>query len=95
MINKQETGIVKWFSREKGFGFIIPDSGTITQGDEIFVHYSAIADQDGYRNLIEGDKVRFDLVDRGKGPQAQNVHRLHTNQTASDLAPSPSGRGLG
>jgi cold shock protein len=62
------TGIVKWFSRLKGFGFINPDEG----GNEVFVHYSAIRG-DGYRNLFEGDKVEYELIDRGKGPQAQNV----------------------
>ena len=61
-------GTVRWFSKMKGYGFIKPDGG----GDEVFVHYTAIA-QSGYRNLEEGDTVTFDLVDRGKGPQAQNV----------------------
>ncbi len=64
----RETGIVKWFSRLKGYGFINPDSGD----QEVFVHYSAIKG-DGYRNLYEGDKVEYELVDQGKGPQAQNV----------------------
>lgn len=64
----QPTGTVKWFSRLKGYGFILPDDG----GAEIFVHYSAI-NGEGYRNLYKGDKVAYDLVDRGKGPQAQNV----------------------
>ncbi len=64
----RETGIVKWFSRLKGYGFINPDQG----GKEVFVHYSAIRG-DGYRNLFEGDKVEYDMVDQGKGPQAQNV----------------------
>lgn len=62
------TGIVKWFSRLKGYGFINPDDGT----QEVFVHYSAIQGE-GYRNLYEGDKVEYNLVDQGKGPQAQNV----------------------
>ncbi len=62
------SGVVKWFSRLKGYGFINPDDG----GDEVFVHYSAI-DGDGYRNLYEGDKVEFELIDNGKGPQAQRV----------------------
>lgn len=62
------TGVVKWFSRLKGYGFINPDDG----GQEVFVHYSAI-DGEGYRNLYEGDKVEFELVDRGRGPQAQKV----------------------
>lgn len=64
----KSTGVVKWFSRLKGYGFINPDDG----GDEVFVHYSAI-DGDGYRNLYEGDRVEFELVDQGKGPQAQHV----------------------
>jgi CspA family cold shock protein len=64
----KETGTVKWFSRLKGYGFINPDSGQ----QEIFVHYSAIQG-DGYRNLFEGDRVEYELVDRGKGPQAANV----------------------
>ena len=62
------SGVVKWFSRLKGYGFINPDNGD----QEVFVHYSAI-DGEGYRNLYEGDQVEFELVDRGKGPQAQNV----------------------
>ena len=66
------TGIVKWFSRLKGYGFINPDDG----GDEVFVHYSAI-DGEGYRNLHEGDNVDFELVDQGKGPQARNVSSRH------------------
>lgn len=61
-------GIVKWFSRVKGYGFINPDDG----GQEVFVHYSAI-EGEGYRNLYEGDRVEYELVDRGKGPQAQGV----------------------
>ena len=66
MIKKQ--GVVKWFNRLKGFGFIRPDEG----GSDVFVHYSAIKG-DGYRNLFEGDVVHFDEVDDGKGPQARNV----------------------
>ncbi len=68
----RETGIVKWFSRLKGYGFINPDEG----GKEVFVHYSAIRG-DGYKNLFEGDKVEYDLIDQGKGPQAKNVEPRH------------------
>ena len=50
------TVIVKWFSENKGWGFIIPDEG----GDDIFVHYSAIETQ-GFKTLIEGQKVTFEL----------------------------------
>ncbi|MEZ4594552.1 MAG: cold-shock protein [Chloroflexota bacterium] len=66
------TGTVKWFNREKGYGFIVPDGG----GEETFVHYTAIQ-ADGYRNLYEDDRVTYDLVDVGRGPQAQNVRLLH------------------
>lgn len=62
------SGTVKWFSRLKGYGFINPDDGE----REVFVHYSAIQG-DGYRNLYEGDRVEYELIDQGKGPQAQNV----------------------
>lgn len=64
----RHTGTVKWFDRVKGYGFIIPDDGSA----EVFVHYSAIQG-DGYRNLHDGDRVSYDLVDRGRGPQAQAV----------------------
>ena len=60
-------GTVKWFSNEKGYGFISrPD------GDDVFVHYTAIAG-DGYRSLNEGQEVEFDIVDGPKGQQAANV----------------------
>lgn len=65
---ERKSGIVKWFNRVKGFGFISPDE----EESEVFVHYSAI-DGDGYRNLHEGDRVDFDEIDEGKGPQARNV----------------------
>ena len=64
----RQSGVVKWFNTLKGYGFITPDTGE----REIFVHYSAI-DGEGYRNLYEGDRVEFDVIDVGKGPQARNV----------------------
>jgi CspA family cold shock protein len=66
-------GVVKWFSRIKGYGFILPDEGE----QEVFVHYSAI-EGEGYRNLYEGDRVEFVEVDVGRGPQAKNVNALRT-----------------
>ncbi len=66
MANK--TGVVKWFNRIKGYGFIEPDDG----GRDVFVHYTAI-DGEGYRNLYEGDRVDYQEVDLGKGPQARAV----------------------
>ena len=68
----KQNGTVKWFNRLKGFGFILPDEG----GDEVFVHYSAI-EGDGYRNLYEGDRVEYVLIDRGKGPLAHKVYPRH------------------
>jgi cold shock protein len=60
-------GIVKWFSNEKGYGFIERD-----EGDDVFVHHSAIV-MDGYRTLREGQRVEFDVVQGDKGLQAANV----------------------
>ena len=62
-----ETGTVKWFNPDKGYGFIARDNG----GD-IFVHYSAIQGG-GYRSLNEGDKVEFEVGEGQRGPAAQNV----------------------
>ncbi|MEV4944955.1 cold-shock protein [Streptomyces sp. NPDC053755] len=62
------TGTVKWFNAEKGFGFIAQDGG----GPDVFVHYSAI-DAAGFRELDEGQKVTFDVVQGPKGPQAEHV----------------------
>ncbi|HYU58337.1 MAG TPA: cold-shock protein [Actinomycetota bacterium] len=62
------TGSVKWFSPEKGFGFITPDDGSA----DVFVHFSAITGE-GYRNLEENQKVEFDVSQGPKGPQASNV----------------------
>jgi CspA family cold shock protein len=73
LLMERKVGSVKWFSRIKGFGFILPDGG----GTEVFVHYSAI-EGEGYRNLYEGDRVSFNEIDVGKGPQAKNVHTLRT-----------------
>ncbi|MGH8703796.1 MAG: cold-shock protein [Burkholderiales bacterium] len=60
-------GTVKWFSNEKGYGFISREDG-----DDIFVHHSAIQ-MEGYRSLAEGQKVEFEVVDGPKGKQAANV----------------------
>lgn len=60
-------GRVKWFSKEKGYGFIERDSGS-----DVFVHYSAISG-DGFKTLAEGQEVQFDIVDGNRGPQAANV----------------------
>lgn len=64
-------GVVKWFSQEKGFGFITPDDG----GKDLFVHFSEIQGS-GFRNLTEGQRVSFDAAEGPKGPQASNVAAL-------------------
>ena len=63
-------GKVKWFSNQKGYGFITPESG-----NDIFVHHSAIQG-DGYKSLEEGQAVEFEVVRGPKGEQAQNVVKL-------------------
>ena len=60
-------GIVKWFSAEKGYGFIEREDGS-----DVFVHYSAIQDE-GFKSLTEGQNVEFEIVDGNRGPQAANV----------------------
>jgi CspA family cold shock protein len=63
-------GTVKWFSNEKGFGFI-----TREDGDDVFVHHTAIQSE-GYRSLTEGQKVEFEVVQGDKGLQASNVQPI-------------------
>jgi CspA family cold shock protein len=65
------TGTVKWFSDEKGFGFITPDEGS----RDLFVHHSSIQ-ADGYRSLAEGAKVSYEEEAGPKGPKAINVAKL-------------------
>jgi cold shock protein len=61
------TGTVKWFSSEKGYGFISQEDGP-----DVFVHFSSIQGE-GYKNLEENQKVEFDVTEGDKGPQAANV----------------------
>jgi CspA family cold shock protein len=63
-------GTVKWFSEEKGYGFISPDDG----GEDLFVHYSGI-NGSGFRSLDEGEKVSYEVREGKKGLQAANVSK--------------------
>ena len=63
-------GKVKWFSNQKGYGFITPESGS-----DVFVHHSAIKG-DGYKTLEQGQEVEFEIVNGPKGEQAQNVSKV-------------------
>jgi CspA family cold shock protein len=65
------TGTVKWFSDDKGFGFITPDEGN----RDLFVHHSGI-NANGYRTLPEGARVSYDEEQGDKGPKAVNVTRV-------------------
>ncbi|UMZ74952.1 cold-shock protein [Natranaerofaba carboxydovora] len=65
-----EQGTVKWFSPQKGYGFIEREAG----GD-VFVHFSAI-EEEGFKTLEDGQKVEFEVVEAERGPQASNVVKL-------------------
>ena len=72
-----ETGVVKWFNNDKGFGFIKRDTG-----EDVFVHHSSIQSS-GYRSLNEGEQVEFDVKQGPKGLQAENVRRVDSHEAAS------------
>ena len=65
------TGTVKWFSDDKGYGFITPDDG----GKDLFVHHSAIAGN-GFKSLAEGANVSYETQQGPKGPSAANVQTI-------------------
>jgi len=64
------TGTVKWFDGKKGYGFIEREDG-----DDVFAHFSAI-EEDGFKNLDEGQEVEFEIVEGDRGPQAANIVKL-------------------
>jgi cold shock CspA family protein len=75
----RETGTVKWFNPEKGFGFITRDNGE----KDVFVHHSAIQTS-GFRTLNEGERVEFEVVQADKGPAADKVTRPDAPEGGSE-----------
>ncbi|MBA4697614.1 MAG: cold-shock protein [Legionella sp.] len=71
------TGEVKWFNNTKGWGFIVPDGG----GDDIFVHFSAIVGS-GYKTLLPGQQVNYDLEKGDRGLHASNVSLVNEEAPA-------------
>jgi cold shock protein len=65
-----QTGTVKWFNAEKGYGFI-----QVENGEDVFVHFSAIQGE-GFKTLDEGQRVEFNIVQGNRGAQAENVVKL-------------------
>ena len=75
-----QTGVVKWFSQEKGYGFIVPNDG----GKDLFVHWKGIAGDARPKNLEDGQHVEFDVGESHKGPVAENVKVVQGSIAADD-----------
>ncbi|MFW5966973.1 MAG: cold-shock protein [Persicimonas sp.] len=65
------SGTIKWFSEDKGYGFIEREDG----GEDVFLHYSELSDQSGFKTIEEGARVEFEVQQGPKGPKAANVQR--------------------
>ncbi len=66
-----QKGQVKWFNDGKGFGFIERE-----EGPDVFVHFSSIQGEEGFKSLVEGDAVEFEVIEDDKGPKAVNVVKV-------------------
>lgn len=95
----RETGVVKWFSIEKGYGFIRRD-----QAEDVFVHHTAI-EGEGFKTLRQGERVEFEVTNGARGPKASSVFRAGSRgetdgrpsaaePTASSVARTGEGNGL-
>ena len=73
-------GVVKWFDTKKGYGFIEQPGG-----DDVFVHYSGITGE-GFKSLRAGEEVEFEIANGPKGPQATNVAKANSTQSAGHSA---------
>lgn len=65
------TGVVKWYDKEKGYGFI-----SCNEGDDVFVHHSQVKEKGEDKDLHEGENVSFVITEGAKGPMAENVQKL-------------------
>jgi cold shock protein len=70
-MNNSKTGTVKWFNESKGYGFIAPDGG----GQDLFAHFREIRG-DGFRTLLDQQRVQFDVIEGPRGQQAGNISVL-------------------
>lgn len=81
MSKERDTGIVKWFSREKGYGFI-----RLADGEDVFVHHSDI-EGDGFKTLRQGERVEFEITASDRGPKARNIVRLEGGENGDGEHP--------
>jgi CspA family cold shock protein len=88
-MSERIVGTVKWFNAEKGYGFISRDGGP-----DVFVHYSAIQSE-GFRKLVEGQKVEFTVEQGPKGPQAANVMPMPAEYPSDRQSQNPRSMGGG
>jgi cellular nucleic acid-binding protein len=86
---ERASGTVKWFSQEKGFGFVTREDGT-----DIFVHHSGISGR-GFKTLEQGEPVEFDVIEEPKGLKAANLTRLNAPEGGAEEAPMGQGGGYG
>ena len=83
------SGTVKWFSQEKGFGFVTREDGT-----DIFVHHSGISGR-GFKTLEQGEPVEFDVIEEPKGLKAANLVRMNAPEGGAEEAAMGQGGGYG